>query len=127
MIPIIFINCDAQPFVDQILAIDKTVETRNRNTLKSVCGRFVLIAETHRGRKPVVRAATFLGDAHKVTTREQWEWMREYTRIREGSKYDWNPDTKSKYIYILSGTYPVEPFTPPEGIRHGRVWMEYGT
>ena len=53
--------------------------------------------------------------------------MREYTRIREGSKYDWNPDTKSKYIYILSGTYPVEPFTPPEGIRHGRVWMEYGT
>ena len=125
MPPVVFINCDRQPFIDQILAIEKTLETRTRNTLKSVCGQYVFLAETHRGKKPIVRAATFLGDAHKITTKAQWDSLREYTCIREGSEYDWKHDTKVKHVYSLAGTHPVEPFTPPEGRRHGRVWMDY--
>ena len=127
MTPIIFINCDDQPFVDQILSADKILETRTRNMLKSLSGQRVLLAETHRGRKPIVRASVILGEAQKVTDKATFVCFRKITCIQEGSKYDWNDNTKYKYFYTLLSVRPVEPFTPPEGIRHGRVWMEYGT
>ena len=128
MIPVLFINCQGQPFVDQIMERLKTEETRTRNTLKSLMewalGERILIAETGKG-SPLVRCSAVIDRITAVYTREEWEKHRSQTQIAVGSKYDWKPDTKVKWLYHLSDVQPVEPFRITEGIRHGRVWMEY--
>lgn len=125
MASIVFINCKDQPFVDQIMLGEKRMETRTRNTLGDVCGNYVLIAETGKG-KPVVKCMAYLGTPHVVRTRAEWD--KKYLHracIPEGSKYDWQSDTKVKWCYQLMNVIKLKPFTPPEGKRHGRVWMEY--
>ena len=125
MTPIIFINSKNTPFVDQILSGRKRYETRTRNTLRQFIGHRVLLAETGNGR-PVVRCTAVITEVIEVIS--QWEWIhtyRKHTGIRSGSRYDWQPDTKVKYLYRLAGVVACHPFTPPEDIRHGRVWMEY--
>lgn len=124
MIPVVFINCRSIPFLDLIISGEKNIETRNRDTLRSVVetGNRVYLAETGNGR-PVVRASAVIGSGRPVD-RIDWECVRKRTCVPVGSKYDWQPDTKVKYCYDLFDVRPVEPFTPPEGVRHGRVWME---
>lgn len=125
MIPVVFINCRSLPFLDDILAGRKTIETRTRDTLRTVSdmGRRVYLAETGKGR-PVIRASAVIGSGRPVD-RSDFDCVRRRTCIPVGSRYDWQPDTKVKYCYNLYDVRPVEPFTPPEGRRHGRVWMEY--
>lgn len=125
MTPIIFINCDKEPFVDDIIGYLKQYETRNRNTLGRFLDEPVLLAETKRGRKPVVKALAVIDQIVSVTTKESWEEYLEQTWIPIGSEYDWKPDTKIKWLYHLKHVFPCTPFIPPEGRRHGRVWMEY--
>ena len=124
MIPVVFINCRSIPFMDLIISGEKNIETRNRDTLRSVVetGNRVYLAETGNGR-PVVRASAVIGWGRPVD-RIDWECLRKRTCVPVGSKYDWQPDTKVKYCYTLFDVRPVKPFTPPEGVRHGRVWME---
>ena len=124
MIPVVFINCRSIPFLDLIISGEKNIETRNRDTLRSVVetGNRVYLAETGNGR-PVVRASAVICSGRPVD-RIDWECVRKRTCVPVGSKYDWQPDTKAKYCYDLFDVRPVEPFTPPEGVRHGRVWME---
>lgn len=131
MMPIIFINCKGQPFVDQILAGTKEYETRTRNMLGRLNGERVLIAETGHGR-PLVKCSAYIDHYVELHSREQWEHVppnrhsyRCLSHIDSGSPYDWQPDTKVKYLYHLTDVHPVEPFRAPEGRRHGRVWMEY--
>ena len=125
MIPVVFINCSSVPFLDDILAGKKTIETRTRDTLRTVSamGRRVYLAETGHGR-PVIRASAVIGSGRPVD-RSDFDCVRIRTCIPVGSRYDWQPGTKVKYCYQLYDVRPVEPFTPPEGVRHGRVWMEY--
>ena len=125
MIPIVFINCKEQPFIDQILAGDKRYETRNRNTLGSLIGQRVFLAETGHGRRPFVRAVCTISDMWYVCSREAWDWYKPNTCIKDGSKYDWQENSKTKWLYTLCHVSPVAPFYAPEGVRHGRVWMEY--
>ena len=128
MIPVLFINCKHQPFVDEIMARTKTEETRTRNTLKSLLswalGERILIAETGHG-DPIVRCSAVIDRITAVYTRKEWEKYRNATQIHVGSEYDWKPDTKVKWLYHLSDVQPVNPFRITDGIRHGRVWMEY--
>lgn len=124
MLPIIFINCRKRPFLDQILLGDKRYETRTRNMLGRFLGERVLLAETGNGR-PVVRCSAVITEVHAVYTQECWEKFRSSARIPKGSEYDWKPETKVKWLYKLDGVVACYPFTPPESIRHGRVWMEY--
>ena len=123
MTPVVFINCRELPFLDDILAGRKTIETRTRDTLRSVAGQRVYLAETGHGR-PVIRAVAVIGWGRKMD-RIDWECLRKRTCIPVGSRYDWQPDTRVKYGYTLFDVTPIIPFTPPEGVRHGRVWMEY--
>ena len=123
MTPIVFINTKEIPFVDLIISEDKLFETRNRNTLGGLVGRRILIAETGHG-KPVVRCSAELHMPTVVREKEWWEWFRESTCVPSNSKYDWGENTKCKWLYPIGYVEPVEPFTPPEGKRHGRVWME---
>ena len=124
MLPFIFINCAAAPFIDDIIDGRKTYETRTRDTLRQFVGRRVLLAETGNGR-PVVRCSAVITCAVPVDDRATWRKMRRSTRVPSGSRYDWQPGTRRKWLYGLSGVVACWPFVAPEGVRHGRVWMEY--
>ena len=124
MIPILFINSALIPFVDMILSGQKTIETRSKNMLRALVGRRVLIAETGHGR-PVVRCSARITYAVQVTSKDVYDAIRDCTRVPEGSPYDWKESTRCKWFYTLTDVIPVSPFSPPEGRRHGRVWMEY--
>lgn len=124
MTPIIFINCHESPFLDDILMLRKPFETRTRDTLRSLVGLRVLLAETGHGR-PLVRGSATIKNSKVVSTRAGWEMVRKSACIRSGSRYDWKPWTRKKVLYYLSDVCECVPFVPPEGIRHGYVWMEY--
>ena len=125
MIPVVYVNCDVVDFVSHMMDLSKPIETRTRNTLRAVVGRPVLIAETRHGQKPVVRCLVQFGQPLVVESREAWETVRAAAWIPADSRYDWQPNTKRKWLYPIEYVQPLRPFTPPEGVRHGRVWMEY--
>ena len=125
---VVYINCDEVPFVDSIISMDKVLETRTRNMLQALVGRHILLAETHRGRRPVIRCWATIGHPLSIRSREEWEKYRNLACIPSGSKYDWQPDTSVKWLYPLYDVRACEPHTVPEGveiIRHGRTWFEY--
>ena len=130
MIPVLFINCLHERFVDWIIGGLKLYETRTKNTLKkfinTYLGQRILIAETGRG-DPLVRCSAVIDEVVSVTTREQWEEYLQFTWVPVGSEYDWKPDTKVKYLYHLTDVRPIaKPFRLPKSCRrHGRVWAEY--
>lgn len=125
MTPVIFINCKVEPYIDDIMCHLKEYETRNRNTLGRFLGERVLLAETGSG-APLVRCSSVIDQIISVHTREAWEEYLGQTWVPVGSKHDWQPDTKVKWLYSLSDVRPVEPFRLPSSCRrHGRVWAEY--
>ena len=124
MIPVVFINCNLYPFIAWILSGKKQYETRNRNTLKNLVGMTVYLAETGRNHRPIVKAKATITEVLTIRTRTEYNSFRSRTQIKKGSVFDWNGKTKVKYLYKLSNVQPVPEFMP-EGIRHGRTWMEY--
>ena len=125
MTPIVFINCSSAPFMDDIITGRKVYETRSRDMLRGLVGRRVYLAETGKG-KPVIRCSAKITRALRVILPDAWEQFRSATCVPVGTAYDWKPDTYCKWLYELDHVQPVpSPFTPPEGVRHGRVWMEY--
>ena len=129
MTPVLFINCTRSPFIDMIMSGRKTYETRTKNTLKTLLswslGDRFLLAETGSG-VPVVRCSAVIDQVIAVYSRSYWEKYRSKTCIESGSFYDWNDDTKVKYLYRFTDVQPVEPFRLPSSCRrHGRTWAEY--
>lgn len=125
MLPIVFINCKSYPFISDIMSGKKLYETRTRNTLKSLVGKRVLIAETGHG-KPVVKCLATIDHCVRVYDYPAWEnAFRDKCSIERGSNYDWTDKTDRKYLYRLTDVQPVPEFIPPDGFRHGRTWMEY--
>ena len=123
-VKVVFINCDTVPFLEKIMSFDKLYETRTRNTLKKLIGQRVFLAETHNGKKPMVRCSCVIGSPIVVRSCEAWDPLRSATCIPAGSKYDWKADTKAKYLYPLRSVRSVPVFVPFEGVRHGYVWMD---
>jgi len=123
-VTVVFINCKTAPFIDLMMAGVKLDETRTRNTLRAVVGRRVFLAETGRRGGPLCRCSAVIGDPVIVRSREDWDRLRSRHCVPEGSRYDWTPDTKVKYLYPVYDVVPCWPFVPPEGVRHGYVWME---
>ena len=124
IIPVIYINCSKYPFIEQIMRLKKLFETRNKNTLKAFVGKRVLLAETGKGKKPIVRCSCIISDVLKVTDRKTWNRYRKQTCIKKGSIYEWTKETRQKYLYQLTDIKPVPAFIP-EGIRHGYTWLEF--
>ena len=125
MIPVVFINCSRFPFLFWIMAGMKLYETRTRNTLRALVGQQVYLAMTGKG-KPVVMCSVIIGDPIVTKSRSAFAAFRKACCISYRSQFDWKHGTKAKYLYPLLDVQPVlDPFTPPEGVRHGRVWMEY--
>lgn len=125
MIPVVFVNCSRFPFLALIMAGLKLYETRTRNTLRALTGQRVYLALTGKGRRPLVLCSAIIQPAIIAPDRKTWGKYRKAAQIRRGSIYDWQPGTRKKYLYKLDDVQPIEPFTPPEGARHGRIWMEY--
>ena len=124
MIPVVFINCSLFPFIAWIISGRKVYETRTRDMLRSLVGQRVFLAETGRHGRPVVRCSCVID--HSITCdRAGFRALRHLHLVPARSAYDWKTSTKKKVLYRLTDVQPVAPFTPPEGIRHGRVWMEY--
>ena len=120
----VFINCSRFPFIQWIMDRRKIYETRNRNTLKELVGKRVFLVETGKGRS-VVRCSAVIGEGLKIESQFVWDCLRYSHRVEKDSVYDWKSETKCKWLYLLKDVQPVSvPFHPPEGIRHGRVWME---
>lgn len=124
MTPVVFINCSRHPFLEKIMGFQKEYETRTRNMLGRFLGERVLFAETGHG-KPVVRCSAVISEIIEVYTQEAWNKYLRAACIPAGSTYDWQPGTRKKVLYRLTDVIACDPFTPPEDVRHGRVWMEY--
>lgn len=125
MIPVLFINCKSAPFVDDIINGNKIYETRSVNSLRSLVGKRVLICQTGKG-KSMVRCSARIVNAFPVSSFHEWDMFRDYTCVRSDSTYEWKPGTKVKWLYELSSVIIESvPFHPADGVRHGRVWMEY--
>lgn len=121
---ILYINCKLYPFVQWIINGKKLYETRNRDTLHSLIGKTVYIAETGKG-KPVIRCRCRISDMATVYSKTAYNAYRKYTRIAKGSVYDFTDTTKKKCLYRLDNVEQCEPFELPENIvRHGRIYCE---
>jgi hypothetical protein len=93
------INDKIQDFTGQILRGEKTIETRNTNSLKSYIGKKVGIIRTGKGKAYLVGYAT-IGDPIIYKTEE--EFRKDYNKhlVERGSKFD-IPKGGIKYGYPL--------------------------
>jgi hypothetical protein len=123
---IVYINCKLFPFIAWIIAGLKTMETRNKNTLKQLIGKTVYFAETGKHKKPVVYCSCIIGDPVTVIDKKTYNRYREQTRIVKGSIFDFTRGTKQKVLYPLLNVQPVKtPFSIPENaIRKNRTFCE---
>lgn len=128
MCKVVYINCDTVPFLDRIISLDKVLETRTRNMLKALVGQTVYLAETRRGRRPVIRCRVTIGTPMAIRTRDEWNRFLALACIPAGSRYDWQNNTTVKHLYPLIDVQECPPHIIPadaEIIRHGRTWSEY--
>lgn len=122
---ILFVNCSLFPFIEWILSGLKTYETRNRNTLKSLINKKVYLAATGKGKRPIVYGYCIITDVIKVTNKRTYNRYRKQTKIEKASRFDWQSDTKQKYLYKLENVSRCSPFPLPDNVkRHGRIYCE---
>ena len=119
---VLFINCSLFPFVSWIIKGLKLFETRNRNTLKSIIGKTVYIAETGKHKKPFIRCIATISDPVIIDSLKEYNRYRKQTRIQKGSVFDFIPG-KKKYLYPLLNVQQVKPFyLPDNAVYHGRIY-----
>lgn len=123
MVPGIFINCSAAPYIDYILDGSKVYETRSRNTLSRFIGKRVYLVQTGKG-KPVVRCSCVIRSSFSVEKRLHWDVLHHATMVEPGSPHDWKPETRRKWLYWLTDVQPVSVPVPASAVRHGRIWIE---
>lgn len=122
---VIGINSSTAPFMADIGALLKRLETRSKNMLGRYVGQRVILAETKQGGYLALYTAR-IRSAHDIRSLEEWDALRPLHRVPEGNVlYDWKPDTRVKWVYELTDIRRLRPFMVPEGIRHGRTCMEY--
>ena len=110
--PGIYINDDERPWTNWILNRTKTIETRNKDTLKHLVGRRVALVKTNRKRKPMVVGYATISDKIIYKTQEEFEQDVARHCVPMYSKYH---ECKScKYGYVLTDVTPVIP-TPAHG------------
>ncbi len=123
MIPVVFINCDKIPYVDLMIDGKKILETRHFNTLGGLVGRRVLIAETHKGKEPVIRCSCVLKNPKRMDFLGLWGLASIDACIPNYEDW-WDFKRPGRWTYevhdVRNAHHPWK-----EGKRHGRVWMEY--
>lgn len=94
----VYINDSEYPFTEWILGIYKTVETRNKPTLRPLVGQRVGIIRTGNGKPMLVGYAT-ISEEIEYTTRMKWNHDYKNHLVPSESKYDF---TGCKYGYRLT-------------------------
>ena len=102
------INDSKQPFTKQIISGEKTIETRNTNSLKGQIGKRVGIIRTGKGKPQVVAYAT-VGEPIIYNTKEEFRKDQDKHLVEEGSEFDIKEDGM-KYGYPLTDVKKVTPF-----------------
>ena len=119
----IFVNNDGVRYADAIVGGYKTIETRNRNTLKALVGERVAVISTSRKRKALVVGYVDIVSAEFCPV-EQFDEYRDETLISPGSRFDVN--TRGKWFYHLANACKTDPYQlPADAIRHGMSWCEF--
>ena len=111
---VVYINCALFLFVTWIIKGLKTLETRNKNTLKKLVGFTVYIAETGIHKKAVIRCKCIIGNPIIVTDKKAYNLYRKQTRIKKGSIFDFTRETKRKVLYPLLNVQKIQPFEIPD-------------
>lgn len=101
------INDKDSPFTDWILDGIKTVETREKNTLKSLVGQRVGIIRTGCGKAMLVGYVTIVGII-KYYTVDSFRLDEKRHLVVPGSKYDIKEGCV-KYGYVLANAVRCEP------------------
>ena len=120
---VVWINSSSAPFMDDIGALLKRLETRNRDMLGFLVGQRVILAESKNGQR-LARYSVVIRSARQVFSRDEWDALRPLHRVPVGNQYDWKPGAKVKYLYELSDLRRIRPFRVPEGIPRGRTGTE---
>jgi hypothetical protein len=102
------INDKAQPFTDQILSGEKTIETRRKNSLRPYVGKRVGIVRTGRGPAMLVGFAT-IGSPIVYENRKQFAADFDRHRVKAGSPHDCGRSGKLGYPLIDVETTPHRP------------------
>lgn len=92
------INCKYSPFVDMILAGQKTIETRATKSLHPYLGQRVGLIETGNG-KAMLKGYAKISSYKEYTTSAEWAADIGAHRVDPGSAYDW---TGYKVGYMLT-------------------------
>lgn len=121
---VVWVNSSSAPFLDDICARLKPLETRSRNMLGSLVGQRVTLAESAHHRR-LARCTAVIRSVHAVYTREEWDALRPLHRVPVGNMYDWKPGTRVKYLYELTDLRRLRPFRIMEYIPHGRSFAEF--
>lgn len=110
-------------YADAIVKGIKTIETRNRNMLKSLVGKRVAIVRTRRGKLPMVVGYADIVDSFFCPI-NLYEQYRDQTLVPVGSSYDVHG--KGKWFYFMDNAEKCDPFPlPQDSVRHGMSWCEY--
>ena len=100
------INDSKQPFTKQIISGEKTIETRNTNSLKAQVGKRIGIIRTGRGKARVVAYAT-IGEPIVYNNKEEFRKDQDKHLVEEGSEFDIKEDGL-KYGYPLLDVEKVD-------------------
>lgn len=99
------INDSTYPFTEKILNHSKTIETRNKNTLKSLLGEYVGIIKTGKG-KAVLIGFCRIADIKEYNSIK--DFRKDYKKhlVKPGTSYDF---PGKKYGYILNNVFSCVP------------------
>lgn len=101
----------------------KTIETRNRNMLKSLIGKRVAVIKTRRNKSPMIVGYVDIKYSDFCLAK-YFDNYRDRTFVLDGSPYDVHG--KGKWMYFLENAEKCDPFPlPHDAIRHGLSWCEY--
>ena len=100
------INDSKQPFTKQIISGEKTIETRNTNSLKAQVGKRVGIIRTGRGKARVVGYAT-IGEPIVYNNKKEFRKDQDKHLVEEGSEFDIKEDGL-KYGYPLLNVEKID-------------------
>lgn len=120
-----FINDTKVPFTSLILSLGKPYETRNVRSLHRVMNERIAIIRTRKGYAPIVVGYVTISNCIECHDENEF---RKYSAkcFVDGTEFDWNKNTKHKYLYEMSNPVRCDPYRVPENaVRHGRVWCEW--
>lgn len=110
-------------YADLIACGYKTIETRNRNTLKSLVGKRVAIVRTESGKRPCVVGYADIARSAFCKACDFQNYNSAHC-VPPGSKYDCNG--KGKWFYYMTNAEACTPFLLPQSaVYHGRSFCEF--